>query len=256
MGNKLTGKVAVITGGTTGIGLAAAKAFASEGAHVYITGRRQPELDAAVAAIGANSTGVRADSTRLADLDRLYETVQAGHGRIDVLYANAGGGSMLPLGAITEQHYDETVERNVKGVVFTVQKALPLLPDGASIILNASIAGIKGMPAFSVYSATKAAVRSFARSWTTDLKARKIRVNAISPGPIETPAIDGLAETDAQREQIRTITRQQRDAADSPQQKLAERLEELPAYDRAQLCATMEVLKNIFGSLTVRAPQE
>jgi len=204
MGNKLTGKVAVITGGTTGIGLAAAKAFASEGAHVYITGRRQPELDAAVAAIGANSTGVRADSTRLADLDRLYETVQAGHGRIDVLYANAGGGSMLPLGAITEQHYDETVERNVKGVVFTVQKALPLLDkdtSGASVILAGSTTSSTGTANFSIYSATKAAVRNLARSWVLDLKGRAIRVNTLSPGPIHTPGLVELAGPDRTQQQ-------------------------------------------------------
>lgn len=204
MGNKLTGKVAVITGGSTGIGLAAAKAFASEGAHVYITGRRQPELDATVAAIGPNSTGVRADSTRLADLDRLYETVQAGHGRIDVLYANAGGGSMLPLGAITEQHYDETFERNVKGVVFTVQKALPLLDkatSGASVILAGSTTSSTGTASFSIYSATKAAVRNLARSWVLDLKGRAIRINTLSPGPIHTPGLVELAGPDRTQQQ-------------------------------------------------------
>jgi len=147
---------------------------------------------------------VQSDVSKLDDLDRLFATIKQKHGRLDIVFANAGGGEFAPLGQITESHFDKLFDINVKGVVFTVQKALPLLPDGASIILNASIAGIKGMPAFSVYSATKAAVRSFARSWTTDLKARKIRVNAISPGPIETPAIDGLAETDAQREQFKS----------------------------------------------------
>jgi len=204
MGNKLSGKVAVITGGTTGIGLAAAKAFASEGAFVYITGRRQAELDAAVAAIGPNAIGVRADSTKLADLDRLYDTVTANHGRLDVLYANAGGGEMLPLGALTEVHVDQTFERNVKGVVFTVQKALPLLdkaPHGASVILAGSTTGITGTANFSIYSATKAAVRNLARSWVLDLKGRSIRVNTLSPGPIHTPGLVELAGPDRAQQQ-------------------------------------------------------
>jgi NAD(P)-dependent dehydrogenase (short-subunit alcohol dehydrogenase family) len=187
MSNRLAGKVAVITGGNSGIGLATAKLFADEGAYVFITGRRQPELDAAVKHIGRNVTAVQGDVSNLADLDRLYAAVKKEQGRIDILFANAGLGEMIPLGAITEEHFDKTFNINVKGVVFTVQKALPLLRDGASIILNASIAASMGMAAFSVYSATKAAVRSFARSWTTDLKERRIRVNAISPGPIETP---------------------------------------------------------------------
>ena len=187
MSQKLAGKVAVVTGGNSGIGLATAKRFAAEGASVVVTGRRQGELDAAVKEIGGNATGVRGDVANLADLDRLYETVKQKHGRVDVVFANAGGGEFAPLGSITEEHYDKTFNTNVKGVLFTVQKALPLMPDGASIILNASIVGVKGMEAFSVYSATKAAVRSFARTWTMDLKARKIRVNSISPGPIETP---------------------------------------------------------------------
>ncbi len=204
MGNKLSGKVAVITGGTTGIGLAAAKAFASEGAFVYITGRRRAELDAAVAAIGSNAIGVQADSTRLDDLDRLYEAVRSQHGRIDVLYANAGGGDMLPLGAITEAHFDQAFNRNVKGVVFTVQKALPLLDkaaSGASVILAGSITGITGTANFSIYSATKAAVRNLARSWVLDLKGRAIRVNTLSPGPIQTPGLVELAGPDAAQQQ-------------------------------------------------------
>jgi len=204
MGSKLSGKVAVITGGTTGIGLAAAKAFASEGAFVLITGRRQAELDAAVAAIGQNATGVRADSTKLDDLDRLFETVQVQHGRIDVLYANAGGGEMLPLGAITEDHFDQTFDRNVKAVVFTVQKALPLLEkaaNGASVILAGSTTSVKGTANFSIYSATKAAVRNLSRSWVLDLKGRAIRVNTLSPGPIHTPGLVDLAGPDVARQQ-------------------------------------------------------
>jgi NAD(P)-dependent dehydrogenase (short-subunit alcohol dehydrogenase family) len=189
---KLDGKVAVVTGGTSGIGLASARRLAAEGAHVFITGRRKPELDAAVTAIGSRATGVHGDVANLADLDRLYAVVKEQKGRVDVLFANAGGGELVPLGAITEEHFDRTFNSNVKGLLFTVQKALPLLSEGASIILNASIASSKGTPAFSVYSATKAAVRSFARSFTVDLKDRRIRVNAISPGPIDTPALDGL----------------------------------------------------------------
>jgi NAD(P)-dependent dehydrogenase (short-subunit alcohol dehydrogenase family) len=204
MSHKLAGKVAVVTGGNSGIGLATAKRFAAEGASVVITGRRQAELDAAVKEIGGNTVGVRGDVSNLADLDRLYETVKQKHGRVDVVFANAGGAEFAPLGSITEEHYDRTFDTNVKGVLFTVQKALPLMPDGGSIILNASIVGVKGLEAFSVYSATKAAVRSFARTWTTDLKARKIRVNVISPGPIETPAIDKLASTEEERKQFRT----------------------------------------------------
>lgn len=199
MSKKLEGKVALVTGGSTGIGLATAKQFVAEGAYVYITGRRQPELDAAVKTIGSNVTAIKADASVLADLDALYAQIKQEKGHVDVIFANAGGGEFAPLGSITEEHFDKTFNTNVKGLLFTVQKALPLLPDGASIILNASIVSIKGMPAFSVYSATKAAVRSFARSWTTDLKERKIRVNVISPGPIATPGVDGLAKTEEER---------------------------------------------------------
>ncbi|MGA7934997.1 MAG: SDR family oxidoreductase [Kovacikia sp.] len=196
--NKLEGKVALVTGGTSGIGLATAKQFVAEGADVFITGRRQPELDAAVKAIGKNVTGVQSDASKLADLDRLFATIKQEKGHLDILFANAGGGEIAPLGAITEAHFDKAFNTNVKGVLFTVQKALPLLPDGASIILNASIVSIKGTPAFSVYSATKAAVRSFARNWILDLKERKIRVNAISPGVVPTPGYDHLGLSDEQ----------------------------------------------------------
>jgi NAD(P)-dependent dehydrogenase (short-subunit alcohol dehydrogenase family) len=193
MSKKLDGKVALVTGGSTGIGLATAVRFAQEGATVFITGRRKEELDNAVKEIGPKAVAVQGDVSKLADLDRLYDTIKQKAGRLDVLFANAGGGEFVPLGQITEAHYDKWFGINVKGLLFTVQKALPLMPDGASIILNASVVSQKGMPAFSVYSATKAAVRSFARSWTTDLKERKIRVNALSPGPIDTPAIDEIA---------------------------------------------------------------
>jgi len=204
MSNKLAGKVAVITGGNSGIGLATAQRFVAEGAYVFITGRRQSELDAAVKQIGKNVTGVQGDVSNHADLDRLYATVKRQKGHIDILFANAGGGEFAPLGQITEAHFDKTFSVNVKGLVFTVQKALPLMPDGGAIILNASIASLKGMPAFSVYSATKAAVRSFARSWTVDLKDRRIRVNAISPGPIETPAMNGLGQTEEQLKEFKS----------------------------------------------------
>jgi NAD(P)-dependent dehydrogenase (short-subunit alcohol dehydrogenase family) len=203
MSGKLEGKVAVITGGNSGIGLATAKRFVAEGAYVFITGRRQAELDAAVKKIGENVAGVQGDVAKLADLDRLYATVKAKKGRIDILFANAGIGELAPLGAITEEHFDKTFNTNVKGLLFAVQKALPLLPDAASIILNASIVASTGNPAFSVYSATKAAVRSFARTWILDLKERKIRVNAISPGPINTPGLDGLGQTAGVGDQLK-----------------------------------------------------
>jgi NAD(P)-dependent dehydrogenase (short-subunit alcohol dehydrogenase family) len=204
MSKKLEGKVAVVTGGNSGIGLATAQRFADEGAHVFITGRRQGELDAAVKQIGANATAVQGDVSKLADLDRLYATVKQKQGRVDVLFANAGGGQIAPLGAITEAHFDQAFDTNVKGLLFTVQKALPLFQDGGSIILNASIVASKGMEAFSVYSATKAAVRSFARCWTVDLKSRKIRVNVVSPGPIDTPGYNNLGLTATQLEQFKT----------------------------------------------------
>jgi NAD(P)-dependent dehydrogenase (short-subunit alcohol dehydrogenase family) len=189
---KLEGKVALITGGNSGIGLATAKRFVAEGAYVFITGRRQTELDAAVEEIGKNVTGVQSDVSKLADLDRLFTTIKQEQGHLDVVFANAGAGEIVPLGSVTEEHFDKTFNVNVKGLLFTVQKALPLLPEGASIILNASTTSIKGAPGFSVYSATKAAVRSFARNWTLDLKDRKIRVNAISPGTVPTPGYDGF----------------------------------------------------------------
>src|ERR1700746_2966496 len=185
---KLQGKVAVITGGTTGIGLAAAKLLVREGAYVFITGRRQKELDEAMKAIGSNVAGVQGDVAKLGDLDRLYETVKA-KGRIDSVFANAGIVEFSPLGSITEEHFDKLSNINVKGTLFTVQKALPLLNDGSSIILIGSVAGVKGTPAFRVYGATKAAIRNFVRAWTVELKERRIRSNVLSPGPTETPAI-------------------------------------------------------------------
>lgn len=192
MSKKLADKIAVVTGGTSGIGLATAQRFVAEGAYVFITGRRQKELDEAVKLIGENVIGVQGDVSNLADLDRLYATIKEQKGRVDVLFVNAGGGEFVPLGHITEEHFDRTFNINVKGLVFTVQKALPLMPDGSSIILNASITASTGPENFSVYSASKAAVRSFARSWTNDLKQRKIRVNSLSPGFIPTPAYDKL----------------------------------------------------------------
>jgi NAD(P)-dependent dehydrogenase (short-subunit alcohol dehydrogenase family) len=189
---KLQGKVAVITGGTSGIGLATAKEFVTEGAHVFIMGRRIAELEAAIKQIGSNVTGVQGDIANLADLDRLYQKVKEAEGFIDVVFANAGVGEVVPFGAVSAEHFDRTFNVNVRGTLFTVQKALPLLRDGASIILTGSIASVKGLPGFGVYSASKAAVRSLVRAWTLELKDRKIRANVISPGTIDTPILAGL----------------------------------------------------------------
>lgn len=190
---KLSGKIALITGGNSGIGLATAKRFVAEGAFVYITGRRQANLDEAVKEIGSNVKAVQGDVSNLGDLDRLFEQIGREKGRLDVLFANAGAGDLAPLGSYTEEHFDKTFNANVKGLVFTVQKALPLLPEGAAVVLNASIVSCKGFPAMGVYNATKAAVRSFARTWTNELKDRRIRVNVVSPGPIDTPGITNIA---------------------------------------------------------------
>jgi NAD(P)-dependent dehydrogenase (short-subunit alcohol dehydrogenase family) len=196
---KLDGKVAVVTGGSSGIGLAAAKRLVADGAHVFITGRRAAELDGAARAIGKNVTAVQGDVSKLADLDKLFATVKQVKGRIDILFANAGVADSGRLGEITEDHFDRLFGINVKGVLFTVQKAMPLLSDGASIVLTSSVVGSKGYESRSVYSATKAALRSFARTFATDLKARKIRVNAISPGRIDTPGLQSLSRTDSTR---------------------------------------------------------
>jgi NAD(P)-dependent dehydrogenase (short-subunit alcohol dehydrogenase family) len=204
---KLEGKIALVTGGNSGIGLATAKQFVNEGAYVFITGRRKPELEAAVKDIGRNVTGVQGDVSNLGDLDRLFAQIKQEKGKLDIVFANAGVPMYAPFGEITEEHYDSIFTINVKGLLFTVQKALPLLPDGASIILNASIVASKGLPANSVYSATKAAVRSFARTWTTDLKDRRIRVNAVSPGPIDTPGLNDLvASTGAGEQRLKMIS--------------------------------------------------
>ena len=201
---KLQGKVAVITGGSTGIGMAAAKLFVGEGAYVFITGRRQKELDEAVKAIGSNVSGVQGDVAELADLDRLYDTVGRVKGRIDIVFANAGVAEFAPLGSISEEHFDKLFNINVRGTLFTVQKALPLLNDGGSIILNGSVASVKGTAAFGVYGATKAAVRNFVRAWTVELKDRRIRSNVLSPGPTETPAV-GQQPADAIARIVSTI---------------------------------------------------
>ncbi|MBZ6081655.1 glucose 1-dehydrogenase [Streptomyces olivaceus] len=199
---QLDGKIALVTGGTTGIGLGAAKRFAREGATVYVTGRRKSELDAAVAAIGADAVGVQSDVSRLDDLDALFATIRERSGRLDVLFANAGVGGVTGFADVTEEEYERTFDINVKGMFFTVQKALPLLPEGASVILTSSTNASQGIPAMSVYSATKAAARNFARSWAAELAGRKIRVNSISPGPVETPGLLRFAgdDADAQRE--------------------------------------------------------
>jgi NAD(P)-dependent dehydrogenase (short-subunit alcohol dehydrogenase family) len=202
--NKLTGKVALITGGSSGLGLATAKRFVAEGASVFITARRQPELDAAVKDIGANVTALRGDVSNLADLDRIFLTIQRQKGRLDILFANAGGGAFVPLGQITEAHFDKYFGINVKGTLFTVQKALPLIPAGGVIVITGSMVSIKGFPAFGVYAATKAALRSFARTWSVDLKSRNIRVNVVSPGTIVTPGYKSeLGLTDGQIESFK-----------------------------------------------------
>jgi NAD(P)-dependent dehydrogenase (short-subunit alcohol dehydrogenase family) len=189
---KLEGKIALVTGGNSGIGLATAKRFVNDGAYVFITGRRNAELAAAVKEIGRSVTGVQGDVSNLADLDRLFAQIKREKDRLDIVFANAGAAKFASLGQITEDLFDSIFATNVKGLLFTVQKALPLMPDGATIVLNASIVGSKGLPANSVYSATKAAVRSFARTWTTDLKDRRIRVNAVSPGSVDTPGLSDL----------------------------------------------------------------
>jgi NAD(P)-dependent dehydrogenase (short-subunit alcohol dehydrogenase family) len=201
--SKLTGKIAVITGGSSGIGLATAEQFVAEGAYVYITGRRQKQLDAAVAQIGRNVTGVQGDVANVEDIDRLYAQIAQEKGRIDILFANAGIASQNALmGQITELQFDLTFGINVRGLLFSVQKALPLVPDGASIIVNGSAASIKGLPANTVYGATKAAVRAFARTWTSELRGRKIRVNTVSPGYTDTPIVETMGLT---KEQIDAV---------------------------------------------------
>jgi len=201
MTQRLNGKIAVITGATSGIGLATAKRFAAEGARLFITGRRAEVLDATVAEIGGNVTGIQADSAKQADLNRLFNRVKDEAGRIDVLFVNAGGGSFAPIGQITEEQFDDTFNRNVKGVLFTVQTALPLLSKGSSVILTGSTAGATGTPAFSVYAASKAAIRNFARNWILDLKDRGIRINTLSPGPTETTGLVELAGQDKAQQQ-------------------------------------------------------
>ena len=203
MSQKLTGKIALITGGSSGIGLATAKNFIAEGAHVFITGRRRSELDRAVAELGNGVTPVQGSGANLADIDKLFGIIKAQQGGLDIVFANAGTGQFASLDEITEEHFDRQFDLNVKGLLFTVQKALPLLRDGSSIVLNASIVSMKGNPSFSVYSATKAAVRSFARTWSMDLRQRKIRVNAISPGVIPTPGYNtSLGMSDQQVDQF------------------------------------------------------
>jgi NAD(P)-dependent dehydrogenase (short-subunit alcohol dehydrogenase family) len=204
---KLEGKIALVTGGNGGIGLATAKRLVHEGAYVFITGRRDRELATAVKEIGRDVTGIQGDVSDLGDLERLFTQIKREKGRLDIVFANAGVAQGAPFGKITEEHYDSMFDINVKGVLFTIQNALPLMPDGASIILNASVVASKGLPANSVYSATKAAVRSFARTWTTDLKDRRIRVNAVSPGPIDTPGLNTLvASTGAGEQRMKMLS--------------------------------------------------
>jgi NAD(P)-dependent dehydrogenase (short-subunit alcohol dehydrogenase family) len=198
--NRLKGKIALVTGGNGGIGLATAKRFVAEGATVFISGRRQKELDSAVREIGAGVIAIQGDIANLTDLDRMFATIRERSGRLDILFANAGIGEFVPLGQITEEHFDRIFGVNVKGTVFTVQKALPLMGDGGAIVINGSMVSVKGMAAFSVYAATKAALRSFARTWCADLKGRGIRINVISPGTVITPGYKALG--DAQINQI------------------------------------------------------
>jgi len=204
MSQKLTGKIALITGGSSGLGLATAKRFVAEGARVFITGRRQAELDAAAREIGEHATAIQGDISKSADLDRIFAAIKAQAGRLDVLFANAGGGAFVPLEQVTEEHFDRYFGINVKGTLFTVQKALPLMPAGSAIVLNGSMVSVKGLPAFGVYAATKAALRSFARTWAVDLKARQIRVNVVAPGTIITPGYKTeLGLTDEQLEDMK-----------------------------------------------------
>lgn len=207
MGSALEGKVALVTGASSGIGLAIAREFAAEGAEVVLAGRRQKELDAAVAQIGAKATGVRADTSDLADLDHLFATIEQRHGRLDVVVANAGGGSFAPLGQITEEQFDTTYGTNVKGTVFTVQKALPLLGPSASIIVTGSTASIKGTPAFSIYGSSKAALRGLVRHWAQDLRGTGIRVNVLSPGSTDTPGVRALVPAEQQDALLDTFAR-------------------------------------------------
>jgi NAD(P)-dependent dehydrogenase (short-subunit alcohol dehydrogenase family) len=202
---RLANKIAVVTGANSGIGLATARRFIAEGARVFITGRRSAELDVAVAELGDSAIAVQGDVANLADLDRLYATVRERAGHLDIVFANAGIGEFVPLGQVTEAHVDKTFDVNVKGLLFTVQKALPILSDGGAIVLNASTAGSTGTPGLSVYNATKAAVRSFARTWANELRVRNIRVNAVSPGPIQTPGVDALATSEEERAQFRAL---------------------------------------------------
>ena len=206
MTQKLAGKIALITGGSSGLGFATAQRFVAEGAHVFITGRRQPELDAATQQLGSSATGVRSDISKIADLDRLFATIQKEKGRLDIVFANAGGGAFVPLDQVTEEHFDKYFDINVKGTLFTVQKAARLMTEGGSIVITGSVASIKGMPAFGVYAATKAALRSFARTWTMDLKGRNIRVNVVSPGTVVTPAYK--SELGMNDEQIKAFVAQ------------------------------------------------
>jgi len=202
MSLKLNNKIALVTGGTTGIGLETARQFALEGATVYVTGRRKEQLDAAVASIGAKATGIQVDSAKLGELAHLAQTIKADHGRLDVLFVNAGGGSLVPLGEITEAHFDDTFDRNVKGTLFTVQALLPVLAEGASVILTGSTAGSTGSPGFSVYGASKAAVRALVRNWILEVdKTRKLRFNILAPGPTRTPGLVELAGPDAAQQQ-------------------------------------------------------